>query len=223
MKRFSGLIGAGLLSLLLIPILLVFLILGASSSPETGGLPVPVFEPTSNDEGSVNDPLSPLDVRINWTWFYATLLTIVIASLIIAGVMYIKRPRLGPDHFVTSDPEPEENHAFQQYLDELLQDQDPIRAVRLAFLAAETKIEHLPSREKNETPFEWSNRVGKQRNYLAQPLQSLCNYYSAARFASGQTTATDRYEAVEDLRQLHHLSHTIVAPVDLTPKLVWAS
>lgn len=140
-----------------------------------------------------------------WRW-------VIVAALAIAAVgvlLRLQRPPAGDGQpsggsAVASGGIPPDR--FEGFVAMLAADDDPARAIRLAFYAAERGIGELPARWPAETPFEWCQRAIDRIPHVADPLGSLCNRYATARFAPERPTAADRDAAVADLVDLHRLA-----------------
>ncbi len=203
----------------LVPLVyILFVISGAGSGV------IPLAEPREREPRTNREPSDspfPLNPEINWTWFFGLLAGTVVFSLLVLAFLTWRRPRFGPDYHAPLEDDPYERE-FNELVHLLGQDDDPSRAIRLIFEAAETKIEHLPKRVYPETPFEWSLRVGTEQPHLAAPLNQLCDSYAKSRFGSAPATTYDRDTALQALRQLKHLSNNIVVVVPKLPVLPWA-
>lgn len=92
--------------------------------------------------------------------------------------------------------------AFEAFLQELLGDQDPTRAIRDAYAYAEQGIGRLPPRGQEQTPFEWCTSIESADQELGTLLRSLTNRYSAIRFADEIADGAERDAAVQELRVL---------------------
>lgn len=216
MDQVRAYIGGGLAALAIVPTLFFLFVLNGASS---GVVPLPtVEEEPPPSSGPSRFPLNP---DINWTLLYGTLLAMVVVALSILAFLAWRRPRFGPDYhapIATNDSQ----QTFDEFVARLGQDSNYERAIRLAFEAVENRIEHLPPRVLPETPFEWSQRVGQDHPHLHDPLETLCSHYARARFAPEQTTAQQRDETLTALRQLKHMSDSVVVPRSLVPVLPWA-
>lgn len=136
-----------------------------------------------------------------WRWFVLAIALLVLASLSVA--YYLHRTRPGDpfgQEFVAPGGVPADR--FEDFLAMLLADDDPARAVRLAFEAAERGMGTLPSRHTTETPFEWYSRVVADQEVFAAALNSLCSRFATARFAPDRPTSADRDAAVAELRSV---------------------
>ena len=96
--------------------------------------------------------------------------------------------------------------AFEAFLAELAADPDPTHAIRLAFAYAEQGMGGLPSRESDETPYEWLTRTRSASPELASALSPLVDRYSDIRFGSHVATGAERDQALVELRALVSLA-----------------
>lgn len=152
----------------------------------------PESEPSSIWERATTTP---------WRWFVLAISVLVVVSLSVAYYLHRTRPGepFGPE-FVGSGGVPADR--FEDFLAMLLADDDPARAVRLAFEAAERGMGTLPSRHATETPFEWYSRVVADQEVFASALDSLCSRFATARFAPERPTSADRDAAVAELQSV---------------------
>ena len=150
---------------------------------------------------------------VPWRWVFGGIVTIVAASLALAGYLYLTRPEHG-DGSGLLGPSGVPIDRFEEFLASLAADDDHPRAIRLAFQAAERGVGMVPARRSTETPFEWAERVAAGHPRLARPVSELCTLFATARFAPERPTAEDRDRAVSLLRQLHQ-PHVGGDPVDV--------
>jgi hypothetical protein len=150
-----------------------------------------------------------------WRWIVIGYAVLGIVSLGLALYLHLTRPEPFGPGFVGDSGIPASR--FEEFLAMLAADPDPARAIRLAFAAAERGFGSLPPRQRTETPFEWSGRVGAERPDLSGPLTSLCSRFATARFAPERPTDHDRDQAVAELRQLAELGAYAVNPAHHLP------
>lgn len=136
-----------------------------------------------------------------WRWFVVANTILVILSLAWAYYLHRTRPlvAVGPG---LDSAFGHRSGSFDDFLAELLDDDDPARAIRLAFETAECGLGTLPARLATETPFEWHSRVSARQAWLADDLSSLCSRFATARFAPDRPTPADRDAAVAELQSL---------------------
>ncbi len=99
---------------------------------------------------------------------------------------------------VSSDPWA----AFEEYLNELLQEPDPSQAILLAFSYVEAGVNTIPARIAEETPYEWFRRVQSVDAESSPLIQPLLERYVAIRFGGHVAEDPERRRAVSDLRTL---------------------
>lgn len=92
--------------------------------------------------------------------------------------------------------------AFEAFLAELAADPDPTHAIRLAFAYAEQGMGDLPTRQTDETPYEWLARTGTSQSEVASLLSPLVDRYSDIRFGNHVATGAERDQALVELRAL---------------------
>lgn len=138
-----------------------------------------------------------------WPWLVAA--AVLVAALSIGTAVYLLRKR--PDEFdlagLVGANVPEDR--FEAFLQSLLTDPDPTRAIRLGFSLAEQGLGGAPARRGTETPFEWHQKVEATRPDLAPSVGRICDLFALARFAPGQASDQDRRAMVDALRQLQEL------------------
>lgn len=136
-----------------------------------------------------------------WRWLLLADIALVLVSLAVAYYLHRTRPlEVSVPDFVASSIGGAKQ--FEDFLAELLADDDPARAIRLAFETAERGMGTLPARHPIETPFEWQGRVVADQIWFAEDLNALCSRFATARFAPDRPTSADRDAAVGELRSL---------------------
>ncbi len=177
-------------------------------------------ELTPNPDGSVTladgTTVGPIDIAedggpieqlldqtsdLPWPWVFGAIVVLALLSVATAVYLYRNQPADALDYSrfaARGVPEAQ----FESFLAVLAADDDPTRAIRLAFYAAERGLAGLPNRRIDETPFEWHDRVAKLRPELAEPLGPICDLFARARFAPGLATAADRDRMISALRAL---------------------
>jgi hypothetical protein len=166
----------------------------AISTPDKG--PADPVAPQSLWEQATSTP---------WRWIFIGIAALAAISAAVAFVLH----RKGSDEPFGADfvgPAGVPRDRFGEFIAMLLADDDPARAIRLAFYAAERGLGGLPHRRNTETPFEWCARAVASHPQVTGPLTSLCSRYATARFAPEQPDPADRDAAVDELRAVFHLA-----------------
>lgn len=156
------------------------------------------------EDGGAIERLLDQTADLPWPWVFGAIALLVLLSAGTALYLYKTRPD-GAFDFSQLAATGVDVDEFEDFLTVLSTDEDPARAIRLAFYAVERGLAGLPPRRQDETPFEWHHRVQQERPDLAEPLASICDRFAMVRFAPGQTTTADRDMVVARLRQLHLL------------------
>jgi hypothetical protein len=142
-----------------------------------------------------------------WRWIFTTIAALAITSATIGFLLH--RNYTEADLRAENTPDAtrvDEN--YDQFLARLASDENPTRAIRLGFHAVEQGLGGLPSRQENETPFEWHQRVGKTIPTVEEPLGRICDLFAKARFAPGDATTEDRQQMIVEIRSLITDVHT---------------
>ncbi|MEM7272536.1 MAG: DUF4129 domain-containing protein [Actinomycetota bacterium] len=154
------------------------------------------------EDGGAIERLIDQTSELPWPWVFGAIA--LLAALSIGTALYLHRTRpndtIDYSQFAAEGVTVDE---FEEFLRVLAADEDPARAIRLAFYAAERGLAGLPPRRQTETPFEWHHRVSTVRPDLADALAPICDRFALVRFAPGQATAADRDAVVAQLRALY--------------------
>lgn len=142
-----------------------------------------------------------------WRWIVAAITALAVASALTGYLMHRRHVEPSMSVTTTLDWATDGTEDFEGFLERLAADPDPTRAIRLAFHAVEQGLSGLPVRRAEETPFEWHRRASDTIPAVESTLGRICDLYAKARFAPGQATEQDRYEMIDDLRQLVHGTH----------------
>ena len=156
------------------------------------------------------DDLGPVERLIErtrqlpWPLLAAAVVLLALGSIALALYLHRKRSDDAFDVGQLARPGVSDSR-FEVFLDSLLREPDPSRAIRVGFSVAERGLGGIPSRRQDETPFEWHRRVGEPGQGVSETLGRICDLFARARFAPGGSTEDDRRAMVEALGRLHQL------------------